>query len=179
MSVPSEDVAPLVELLVEKYEAIVRLRRHQEPTPIAAMRALAQRFPGSLRELDELPMDVIEGKLVELAGLPPHAPLPRWAAAQLRFHALVRGALLAKRHVRDADPADTCAAEHFQRWTDDPEAHAWAGELATIRRPPRGRLLDLVFARLGRELGIDESEARRLVFSASGRGAAGRARRPT
>jgi hypothetical protein len=163
MSVPSTDVADLV----EKYRAIVRLRRHEEVTPIAAMRALAKRHPGSLRELDELPMETLEGKLAELEALrdgSAASPAPRWIEAQLRFHALVRGALVAKRYVRDGS-APLTAAEHFKKWTDDPEAHAWATELAAIRRPPRGRLLELVFARLARELGTDADEARLLVFT--------------
>jgi hypothetical protein len=164
MSVPSRDLADLL----GKYEAIVRLRRHEEEAPVTAMRALARRFPGSLRELDEMPLTILESKLRELATLavelsaelPPR--LPDWASAQLRFHALVRGALVAKRFVREAPDA---SADHLKKWTDDPEAHAWASELGSIAKPPRGRLLDLVFARLAHELALEVDEVRRLVFT--------------
>lgn len=55
--------------MIFKYEEILRLRRaHQaaagaETTPRDALRALSHEFPGSLRELDRLPLEEIEARL--------------------------------------------------------------------------------------------------------------------
>jgi hypothetical protein len=47
---------------------------------------------------------------------------------------------------------------------DATEAALWSGELAAIARPPRGRVMDLVYARLARELGLDVTSARAAVL---------------
>ena len=44
------------------------------------------------------------------------------------------------------------------------EAHPWRDDLARVQRPPRGRLMDLVYERLATELGTTPAAAKRLVF---------------
>lgn len=162
-----------------KYEEILRLRvlhgAPGEPDPRRAMAKLAQEFPGALRECDELPLDELRARIDALgeAVAGRAAPLP-WMTASLRYHALTRGALCAKSWLagRKSVTAETRAT--FAReagalcWADD--ARAWEGELEAVANPPRGRVTDLVFARIASELGVPVEEARALVFPSRRRG---------
>jgi hypothetical protein len=155
-----------------KYEEILRLRlahgSTDEPDPRAAMAALAREFPGALREIDELPLDELRARIDAIVATERGAaPLP-WMLATARYHALTRGALCAKSWLagRKEVTGETRAA--FAReanalcWADD--ARAWEGDLAAIASPPRGRVTDLVFARVAAEIGVTEDEARALVL---------------
>jgi hypothetical protein len=134
------------------------------------MTALAERFPGALREIDDLPLADIRARITALASAlrDPAQVLP-WMVAIARFHALTRGALCAKRWLSSrATPAereDLVSYEADMRACRFPEeAIAWSGQLARIADPPRGRITDLVFERLADELGMPIDDARRLVF---------------
>src|SRR5262249_20888758 len=94
--------------LRDKYERILALRvahararedgSFEEPDPRSAMSDLAAEFPGSLRELDMLPLDDVVGRIEALrdAELAPSRAEP-WMIAQSIFHRLARGALVTKR----------------------------------------------------------------------------------
>lgn len=124
--------------LQAKYVEIRRLRS----TPLdaaeakLAMRALAARFPGALRELDALPMAEIDERLRALgrALADPGATLP-WMPAMTLFHRLVREALASPE--RRAGPAG-------RRWMDavlDDLARTLGVTATEARRlvlPPRG-----------------------------------------
>jgi hypothetical protein len=66
-------VAPDLASLRTKYERVLALRElharaksdasFAEPDPRTEMTALARSWPGSLRELDELPIDVIRARI--------------------------------------------------------------------------------------------------------------------
>ena len=88
-----------------KYEEMRALRVTDDGSydPRERMAALAARFPGALREIDTLPLDEIERRIEALtqAERDP-ARASKWMLAQLRFHALVRDYLHAK---RSRDPA--------------------------------------------------------------------------
>ena len=176
-----EDLAALR----RKYEEMLRLRLAHDAgdpeDPRRALRALASQFPGALRELDGLPLDVIQGRIAALAAAEAAggaAPAP-WMVAIDRFHVLTRGALcvktwLAKRAATgvidvldgEAGRADVertfAAAAGSLCWADD--ARAWAGDFARIVSPPRGRVTELVFARIAAELGCSTADVRHLVF---------------
>jgi hypothetical protein len=164
--------------LALKYDEMLRLRladdRGEMADPRAAMAALAGRFPGALREIDELPLGVIRARRQALraAGEDPSRIEP-WMKAQALFHALTRGALCAKRWLAGHKTVDDDARQAFAReaaslcYADD--ARAWAGDLARVARPPRGRVTDLVFERIAGELGVSNAEARHLVFGPSRR----------
>ena len=156
-----------------KYERLLALRRlHDraktdasfvEPDPRSEMTSLARTWPGALRELDELPIDVIRTRIAALDhAVRDPARIERWMIAQEMFHRLARGALSAKRWLgkRKRITADVRAAfeENAPR-----DARPWKDALADIASPPRGRLMDLVHARVAAELDVSIAEARRLV----------------
>lgn len=150
----------------------LHLRAHEdpefvEPDPRAAMAELARAFPGALREIDELPLAVIEARIAELAlAEQERGGVRPWMLAQVRFHALARGALAVKRWLAGRTLTPRLEAELVVALTAMPEredAEAWATELGAIARPPRGRIMDLVYARLARELDTDVATARAAV----------------
>lgn len=167
--------------LREKYERMLALREaharakrdvtYAEPNPEAEMTLLAERFPGSLRELDRLALDDILAR-IEALSRAERAPstAARWMVAQIVFHRLARGALAAKRwlggrrRVTDSDRA------RFRRELPTlpraADASLVADDLDRIAAPPRGRLMDVVHARTAEILGITEAESRALVFGA-------------
>jgi len=142
-----------------KYEEMRALRLlaasglPHDPRP--QMVKLAARWPGALRELDALPGHEIDARVALLCRVEEGAvePAPSWVGAMHRFHALARGVLYVKRSLRDGTDGG---------WPG--EAAEWRGDVARIAKPPRGRLMVLVFERLGRELGVTAAEAKRLVF---------------
>jgi hypothetical protein len=156
-----------------KYEEILRLRRlhlsPDEPDPRAAMAKLAQEFPGALREVDALPLDDIVARLAALARVADEgAPPAPWMIASARYHALTRGALCAKSWLAGRKDVTEETRDAFTReagalcWAAD--AREWTRDLARVAEPPRGRVTDLVFARIAAELGVTEDVARALVF---------------
>jgi hypothetical protein len=167
--------------LRDKYEEMLRLRllharaREQadfaEPDPRAAMAELARRFPGALRELDELPLDAIRGRIAALASAEADDTCREpWMHAQARFHALTRGALAVKRWLRGR-PLTPALVEAFPAalatMPEADEARAWSEDLAALARPPRGRLMEPIYARLARELGLELATARAAVMPPS------------
>lgn len=167
-----------------KYERISTLRalhlraradaRFVEPDPREEMASLAAEFPGALREMDELPFEVIHDRMSAIdAALGDPSRVERWMIAQARFHALARGALVAKRWLaRRRDVGPDLAAEFDRELDGSPraaEGRLWRDELARVATPPRGRLMDLVHERLAGELGVTVREARALVFGSARR----------
>jgi hypothetical protein len=133
------------------------------------MASLAAQFPGALREIDDLELAVIRERIARLdAALRGEGPMEPWMRAVGLFHVLARGALHAKRWLagrKSIDAEMRVAYESELAATPAGDvALAWGDELAGVASPPRGRLMDLVFARLARTLGTTEAEARRLVF---------------
>jgi len=125
--------------------------------PRARMVRLAARWPGALREIDALPRAQIDERIAVLARVQDGTlEPPRWVHAMHRFHALARGVLLVKRTLGAGEQPDGGV------WPG--EAAEWEADVARIARPPRGRLMDLVYERLGRELDVPPKEAKRLVF---------------
>lgn len=139
-----------VEELVEKYEALVSLRRtreeavmrgmnafpaHERPARRQTMRALAARFPGSLRELDDTDVDGLQARLAELQSTRQGKPLQTWMEACALFHAEVRDVLAARRRLG-----------------------------GRAQRSASGRLLDGVWMAVGEKLGLSAGDAERLVY---------------
>jgi hypothetical protein len=133
---------------------------------------LATTFPGALREIDRLELAEIERRLARLDavldGGGGDAAEEPWMMAVALFHRLARGALGAKRWLAGRRSVDAATRVAFladaQGHPFQEEIRAWESDLASVASPPRGRLMDLVFSRLAREIGASEAEARRLVF---------------
>jgi hypothetical protein len=138
------------------------------------MAELAARFPGALREIDDLEVDEIRRRVSALDQVlrGEREPEP-WMAAVARFHELTRGALCAKRWLAGRKRVDATVRAAFDeavaRMAFPEDARRWGQDLARIASPPRGRVTDVVFARLAAELGSSEREVRRLVFGVSRR----------
>lgn len=162
--------------LRDKYERMLQLRLlHDrartepdfvEPDPRRALAELARVFPGALRELDELPIEVIRARVDALAAAEADPSLvTSWMTVIARFHALARGALAVKRWLAGRALSPDLAAKLEAAITTMPahEAIEWRDDLAAIAKPPRGRVMDLVYTKLANELGIEVSAARDAV----------------
>ncbi len=138
------------------------------------MADLAARFPGALREIDDLELAEIQRRIARLdAFLDASGDEESWMKPVALFHRLARGALAAKRWLAGRKEVDAALVVTFSRQAQEhpllEEIQAWAPHLASVASPPRGRILDLVFARLATELGVTETAARRLVFGVTRR----------
>jgi hypothetical protein len=164
--------------LREKYLEMLAMRiRDAAADPDAAdaarvrarMSALAARFPGALRELDDLEMSEIQRRIGGLSAVLAGAgEVEPWMEAIALFHRFARGALWAKRWLNgrrsvsgELEMAYAADAETLDLSGD---ALSWRTELAAVASPPTGRLTRLVYARMGQELGVTEAEARRRAF---------------
>ncbi len=170
--------------LHSKYVELVALRTDPlEDAPMRArMRQLAARFPGSLRELDQLPIETLRGRRAEVAAaLEAGVPAP-WMEALLRYHDGMRLALALRRGVPDRTLQGARAwwtvraREHFEDeggpTTPRPAPSRPSaalpplddGDLETLLRPPGGRLHHAVMAWLVRaDVGFDTAALERLL----------------
>jgi hypothetical protein len=163
--------------LREKYAEMLAMRiEHDGGSEDAAqvrprMVDLASRFPGALREIDALELDEIRRRIFALeAFLEARGEEQGWMEVMALFHRLMRGALGAKRWLAGRREVDGEIERAYRSETSGlpfpKECREWASDLALVASPPRGRLMDVVFARVGRELGMTHEAARLLVFGA-------------
>ncbi|MGD0676849.1 MAG: hypothetical protein ABSC94_15660 [Polyangiaceae bacterium] len=133
------------------------------------MLALATRFPGALRELDQLETEDIRHRIVALARVQEgQSDIEPWMTAIGHFHSLARGALSVKRWLSANRSVDADAEHRFAIELDKlpfaDEARVWKDDLAALAKPPGGKVTQLVFRRLAVLLGTTPAQARRLVF---------------
>jgi hypothetical protein len=169
-----------LEQLGSKYREMLEMRLvhasgdEDEDEARRRMVGLASRFPGALREIDDLEIDIIRDRISRLdATLGGEAEVEPWMVAVGLFHSLARGALRAKRWLAGRKSVDDAAAREFASFMQlaGPEdALAWTEHLANIASPPGGRIMNLVFERIATSLGTTPQEARRLVFGPPRRG---------
>lgn len=136
MRVVDAPTADELRALHGKYAALVRLRERRDVTPpTAELRALARAFPGALRELDGLPLDELVRRR-DAAGRAADGDAPEpWIALVVRYHALLREGLDARRRAPRADDA-----------------------------PRRRAIVPWAVARLVDEGALDEASVRRALF---------------
>lgn len=177
----TRDKLDVLEELRGKYAVMLAMRLEHEAGLEDATQArermaeLASKFPGALREIDDLEIRVIRARIAELeAVLRGERAVEPWMEAIALFHSLARGALCAKRWLAGRKRVTSAIARAYERQMGElafpGEASAWACDLASIAEPPRGRLMDLVFGRIALELGTSEREARHLIFGAPRKG---------
>lgn len=176
----------MIAVLRDKYLEIKRLRVEDQACaarglahdPKVAMAALARRFPGALRELDELPMASIDARLAELeAALVAHA-VPEWAALQVAYHGTYRLALRIKRRSARKGPlddaaldraiAELCALAAGRAAAEAPDEPALAeldlADLRAILRPAGGRLHPWVLGYVARAAGVSPLRVAEALF---------------
>ncbi len=140
--------------------------------PRARMRALAARFPGALREIDELPLATIERRIEDLERVIDGAMAPpRWARALAEYHGFMRVALAVRRHAGRGRERGRALAwvEQYRPGPDEPSAEALRAGLDHVLRPPNGRLSRWVLALLAERHGGSAAELEAEVFPSTRR----------
>lgn len=131
------------------------------------MAKLAEEYPGALREIDTLPIDVIRERiaLLERTEDDVESAAP-WMSAQIYFHRVSRGALIAKRWLRGRKAITRELRLEFAEVASSLDADALlvADDLEHVALPPNGRLTTFVYRKVAGLLGRHEAEVRALVF---------------
>lgn len=141
--------------------------RSLDPKP--EMRRLAQRFPGALREIDELPLEVIEERVRILDAVVRGAEEPpEWAVYFVAYHGWMRAALRIKRAClgcATSEEAVACVRASYEAAPDEPELEELGEDgIAAITRPASGRLNPWVFERVAAAHGVSADHVRRTLF---------------
>lgn len=157
--------------LLRKYDRLAELRQKRDAgggvAPRGELLALARAFPGALRELDTLPMAVIEARREALHLAVAGDPATEWMTWMIAYHATMRAALFLKaRLARTRDTKTNDSATRGEPSSDDPFSELADDasrrfdlpiDVAFVRavaRPPARRVNAAVFERLGNELGV-------------------------
>lgn len=162
--------------LVEKYRLLEALRQGEAGRTEArrdAMRAIAARFPGALREWDEAPLEEIarrrneaEAALARLvaggAGALPDffASQQSWLRLGIAVHERLREALALKRFLSGRAATEALAAEAREALGVTVDG----ARLAEIAAPPQGRVSELVYREVAREAGVTVGELKAALF---------------
>jgi hypothetical protein len=175
--------APLIKqdlrALRDKYERMLSLRTAHararddagfvEADPRPEMARLAAEFPGALREIDMLPLEVIAARIRAIRSAersPDRAE--RWMFAQVVFHQHARGALAVKRWLAGRKTITPAIRSAFSRWAHSLGARddvlLFVDALDAIANPPRGRIMNVVHDRVAVVLDVSTTEVRALVF---------------
>lgn len=156
--------------LLQKYETLAALRRDRaegKPLPPASrFKALAASFPGALRELDTLPLEVIEERVVSIRRAVEGAPMDPWIPWMLGYHALGRAAIRIR--IGAAGQRDI-ADDRANELAEDASSHAGIPvDVAFVRSvlsPPGGRIFAVVLSRLGDVFGERVEVLRRALLT--------------
>lgn len=149
--------------LREKYlrmRALREARPHGEPDR-EELRALSRRWPGALAEIDRLPPEVLDERIASLDAAIAGGETPLFARVWLLVHRRLRGALAIKAWLagrRDVDAREPLPCEL------PVEARDYEGRVDEIARPPNGKLTDLVFADVARELSLPREHMRTILM---------------
>jgi hypothetical protein len=145
--------------LAWKYARLLALRDTHAATgavaPRAELRALAERFPGALRELDRLPRAVLEARAEALRTALATGVTAPWMGYQWAFHGALRGALVVRLR-RGTLPPGALAQEASR-------AAGFAldeGFVAAAQDPPQGRLTALAWRWVDALHGLPDGSAR-------------------
>lgn len=157
--------------LADKYRAMRGMRERARLCEAAEARidmaALATRFPGALRELDELPPSLLLERLSAIeAALERQAP-ERWMLLQAGYHGFMRAALRIRTLLRshqDTLPLDLSRAGYVPAEDEPPLERLGPAELEAISKPPGGRLNPWVFAQVALDHGTTAEVVRQALF---------------
>jgi hypothetical protein len=151
--------------LARKYELLSDLRRQRVGDPHKALRPLASEFPGALRELDCLPLPVLERRLAAVNDAVRGGTPERWIEWMLAYHEAMRLALSIKERLRGARHEDAESHQRIARELSAERKQSCSADfVARVARPPGGRLNRLVFALLEQQFGRPGVELERTLF---------------
>jgi hypothetical protein len=157
--------------LLRKYDALADLRNRRENgggvAPRTELLALARAFPGALRELDTLPLLVIEERRAALRAALSGEPSAAWMKWMTAYHATMRAALYLK--ARLARKGATPLSEDDARELADDAARRFDLPIdqvfvRAVAHPKARRLNAAVFERLGRDLGVEPAAMWEALF---------------
>ncbi len=159
MSAPTSE-AEVRAALLDKYRRMIALRRAElarSARDAIAIRELATRYPGALRELDRAPLEILEARCASLE----RGPMPSWAEPTWTWHRQLRWALA----VRRAAGAERDRERARAIFEGDAEALGFTpSELETLMNPPDGRLSRWLVRRLAGLRGASAVDLEALLF---------------
>ncbi|HKP61218.1 MAG TPA: hypothetical protein VJV78_31025 [Polyangiales bacterium] len=168
----TEPTPQLLSGLLDKYTRLLRLRSVPDALPPRdELRSLARQFPGSLRELDRLPLPLIEARLRELEQVLAEGREPtQWMRLQVSYHGFMRATLRIKRWSRAwPEEQEAAQAELAARYVPAPDEPALgffdAEVLELIRNPPAGRLNPFVLAAVARVHGTTAEDVGKALLA--------------
>ena len=145
----------ILDALLDKYRRMRAMReahaRGGDDAAPTEMRALATEFPGALREIDRLPMRVIEERIGALEAAREGGPVPDWAPPLAAFHGWMRAMLRLKRAMRrsrDLDAARRWLRDHHAGTGFEPSLAQLEAALPALLAPHDGRMARAVLAHL-------------------------------
>jgi len=168
----------LLRALQGKYQTLYELRVQGAPSavPRATFAALAAQFPGALRELDKLPLQVIELRLRALeAVLSGAAPAEPWMQLQIAYHGFMRAVLRIRRalialRIEHFEPAQECLERvAYIAAPGEPARGRFDAEmLRAIHRPPNGRLNPWVLEQVALDHAVSADAVERALLGPLG-----------
>ncbi len=167
-SVPTRDELVALEEKYSQLEGLRRGRERGETIPDRSVfKRLAERFPGALRELDTLPMHVIEERRRQLGQTLAGDEVAPWMAWIAAYHRLMRVALWIKlRTAKAPDIGDERMAFLLRNITNEFGFGLEESFVRDVAKPRSGRIHAVVFARLGEMFGVTEVELRAEILGA-------------
>jgi hypothetical protein len=178
---PADAVRSQLQALERKYRTLMEIHRAlaawDDARAAELDHELAEEFPGALRELQTLPLEVLEARAAALAAAVEGASPDPWMLWMGDYHALLRAALRIKRRLRRQAPLDDAAAEALAAEVTSAVLGevrpASGGAVALVDRtfvqsvahPPGGRVNQVVFERLAMLHGVPAETIAAALFS--------------
>lgn len=133
------------------------------------MAALARRFPGALREIDERPLHEVRARIETLdMAFRCGSTLPTWAAIQATYHGAMRAFLRVRPAVRRSSDEAARAfveASYWPQFADEPSQQAMLGPvLDKLRDLPGGRLNPVAFEFVAEQVCVEVQDVIAALF---------------
>ncbi len=165
----------LLSALLHKYRTILHLREASATQSTAdarhIMRMLAARMPGSLQELQRLPIEVIRVRLSSLErALAGSATPEMWMRLQGAYHGQLRAGLRIRQLLRASGRPHGALELSLLGYVaahDEPSPQSFhAASLAELVGPARGQLHEWAVERVAAEHAVPAEEVRRALLPA-------------
>lgn len=165
-AVPTREELLALDGKYAQIEALRRARERGEEVPERTVfKELAAQFPGALRELDMLPMSVIEARRQALARVLGGDSIEPWMAWIVTYHALMRIALWIKLRTAKQPDVTMDRAAFLVRGIEREFGFGVEEQFVVdVARPHAGRLNAVVLGRLEKLFGVSASEIREAIF---------------